>query len=241
MIKIGIHGALGKMGKEVATVISHQNNCDLAYSYSKTQGNLHTLCLLSDIIIDFSAPDAVIALIDEALKTQTKLVIGTTGFTQEHHTKMLEASKKIAIFYSPNMSIGIALLNMLANKADLILQDYEVDILDIHHANKKDAPSGTALMLGQNISKVRNVDFVKHDHINGSRPNGAIGFCSIRSGNALAENQVMLTGSGESIILSHKAQNRNIFASGALTAALRLSLMQPGLYGMKDILHLEPL
>lgn len=241
MIKIGIHGSAGKMGREIASLLPTYKDCALVYSYSRGNGSLEELCTSSDVVLDFSSPEAVSALLDAASKSNTKLLIGTTGLTQEVNAKIVKLSTKLPILQTPNTSFGIALLNLLAAHASLVLQDYEVDILDIHHASKKDAPSGTALMLGNTIAKTQGNEFVAHNHLAGLRPAGAIGFSAIRAGHAPGEHKITFTGSGEIITLVHKTDTRLVFAEGAIKAALWLARRRAGLYKMADVLSAKPL
>lgn len=240
MIKIGLHGATGKMGKEITALLPAYKNCLLTYSYSRNSGNLEELCASSDVVIDFSSPEAVCALLDAASKFNTKMLIGTTGLSPEITAKILELSPKIAILQTPNTSLGITLLNHLIQEVAQALPGYEVDIRDIHHAGKKDAPSGTALMLGKTISKARANEFVVHDHLAGARALGAIGFAAIRAGNATGEHEVIFTGSGETLVLTHKTDRRGVFAEGAIKAALWLAERKAGLYKMTDVLGIKP-
>ena len=243
IIKIGLHGASGRMGTAVTEAISRQSDkFDLVTKFSKHSNNsaLLDFCLPADIIIDFSAPDALGSLLKVSSQTDKKVVIGTTGLSSTHIKEIEKASKSIAILYSPNMSIGANLLIEMAGKISRILEDYDVEIIDIHHKHKKDSPSGTALAIGQNIAKHRDQKFEKvavFDRVNkGIRNDGDIGFSALRSGGIWGEHEVIFAGSTEVITIGSRALSREVFANGALFAARWLnSITKPGLYLMQDI------
>lgn len=236
MIKIGIYGANGRMGKEITKVLNQHSGCSLVYSYSREDSNLDDLCKLSDVVIDFSAPLGTLALIPYAIKHNNKLLIGTTGFNEEQYSKLVEASKRIPILHAVNTSFLVNILEYLVTKtASMLGNEYDAEILEIHHGAKKDAPSGTALNLGRLISKARDQKFIPHDHQNGSRPDNAIGFSVIRGGNLPGEHQVMFIGPNDKLTISHQSQNRICYAEGAVKAALWLASKPKGLYNMQDI------
>jgi 4-hydroxy-tetrahydrodipicolinate reductase len=220
-INIGIFGSSGRMGQELISQINKSQIHNLYYSYCyKSENNdLSKLCQ-SDVIIDFSTPKASLILLKEAIQHNTKIVCGTTGFTQIEFHNIIEASSIIPILYSANMSISINIIRSLIETLNAKLSnDFDVDIVDIHHKHKKDKPSGTALMLKQSISS-RNANIV-----------------SIRAGEIPGTHEVLFTGTNEIITIKHQAFSRNIFASGAIRAAgFLFQCKNPAIYSMDDVL-----
>ncbi len=246
IIKIGLHGASGRMGVAVSEAIAkHSDKFDLVTKFSKQPNDCTLLdfCLPADIIIDFSTPDALRNLIKISTEAGKKVVIGTTGLSSAHIKEIEKAAKSIAILYSPNMSIGANLVIEIAGKISKILGDYDVEIIDIHHRHKKDSPSGTALAIAQNIAKHREQKFEEvavFDRANkGIRKDGDIGFSALRSGGIWGEHEVIFAGSTEVVTLGSRALSREVFANGALFAARWLNtITKPGLYQMQDILKI---
>jgi 4-hydroxy-tetrahydrodipicolinate reductase len=198
----------------------------------------------SDAIVDFTAPSASQSHAALAASTATPLVIGTTGLSPADQGALEQAATQVAIVQAANMSLGVNLLVSLARRAAAALDDlYDVEISDIHHRHKVDAPSGTALALGQAVAEGRRVDHDAmavrdRDGITGERTTGQIGYGVFRAGNVVGEHSVIFAADDERIELTHKAGSRDIFARGALTAARWLQGRQPGLYGMEDVLGL---
>lgn len=240
MLKIGVYGASGKMGQHIISSIEKCDAAILSYQYSRNEdGDIEELCSNSHVVIDFSSPEGSLALLPAAIKHNVKLVIGSTGFTDKQKNILLDASTKIPILYSSNTSFLVSLLEDLLRKAAAVLGDeYDVEILESHHRDKKDAPSGTALRLGMAIADAKGLDFVPWDHQNGMRPENAIGFSSIRGGNMHGEHKIMFIGANESIEISHKSGSRAIYADGAVQCAIWLARKSaPGrLYSMRDVL-----
>src|ERR1700761_1340245 len=172
-------------------------------------------------------------------------VIGTTGFDSRAEERIKAAARHAIIVKSGNMSMGVNLLAALAERAAKALPDYDVEVLEMHHRNKVDAPSGTALLLGQAAAKGHGVQLDKHwvksrdGHNLGPRADGSIGFASLRGGSVVGEHSIIFAGTGERITLSHSAEDRSIFAHGALTAAKWGHGKKPGLYAMTDVLGLN--
>jgi 4-hydroxy-tetrahydrodipicolinate reductase len=220
-INIGIFGSSGRMGQEIISQIhkSQIHNLYYSYCYKSENNDLSKLCQ-SDVVIDFSTPEASLILLKEAIKHNTKIVCGTTGFTQIEFHNIIEASSIIPILYSANMSISINIIrNLIETLNAKLSNDFDVDIIDIHHKHKKDKPSGTALMLKQSISS-RNANIV-----------------SIRAGEIPGTHEVLFTGTNEIITIKHQAFSRNIFASGAIRAADFLFQCKiPRIYSMDDLL-----
>ena len=200
----------------------------------------------ADALIDFTAPGASIALAAKAAAAGVAHVIGTTGFGEDDAAVVEEAAKKIPVVKSANMSLGVNLLAALVEQAAARLSDdYDIEIVEAHHRLKVDAPSGTALLLGEAAAKGRGVPLDERsvrirDGHTGVRRAGDIGFAVIRGGGIVGDHEVMFAGLGEVLTLSHKAIDRGLFASGAVAAALWAAGGEPGLYSMRDVFGLKP-
>ncbi len=243
-IKIGLCGASGKMGQAISQRI---NSLDSPYiitsefSGSNKLSDLKEFCENSDIIIDFSSPDILEPLLDNSIEYNSKLVIGTTNLKQQHFAALNKAGNSVAVLYSANMSIGANLIAIIAAKtASMLDHNYDIEILDKHHRYKKDAPSGTAIMLGKAVAKARNISFeasvIFDRHANGLRTPDEIGISSIRGGGIYGEHEVFFIGNDEVISVKHQCLNRNALADGAIAAASWIIDKQPGLYSMADVL-----
>ena len=194
----------------------------------------------ADVIIDFSHHTALPSLAEYAVRTGTPLVVATTGHTDEERAAMLEAAEKVAVFSSGNMSIGINLLIELCRVGAKTLGDaFDVEIIEKHHNQKLDAPSGTALMLAQAISDEREqTEYVYDRHsVRKARDKSEVGIHSVRGGTIVGEHEVIFAGTNEVITLSHSAASREIFAVGALRAAKYLATKDAGLYDMSDLIN----
>ena len=194
----------------------------------------------ADVIVDFSHHSSLPALLDYSISTQTPLVIATTGHTDEELGLMLEASKKTAIFFSGNFSIGINLLINLAKQAARTLgMDFDVEIIEKHHNKKLDAPSGTALMIANSLCEERSDTeyvFDRHSDRKAREPK-EIGIHSVRGGTIVGEHEVIFAGTNETVTISHSAASREIFATGALRAAAYVSRKTVGMYNMSDLIE----
>ncbi len=199
----------------------------------------------ADAIIDFSAPAASVALAQKAAKLGLVHIIGTTGCSEPDDAAIHEAAQAGArIVKSGNFSMGMVLLANLVEKAAQALAEYDVEILEMHHNRKVDAPSGTALMLGEAAAKGRNIALKDYsvrvrDGHTGPREPGTIGFATLRGGNVIGDHMVILAGQSERIELNHRAQDRTIYANGAVRAALWAAGQPAGLYSMVDVLGLS--
>ncbi|MDC9701183.1 MAG: 4-hydroxy-tetrahydrodipicolinate reductase [Alphaproteobacteria bacterium] len=197
----------------------------------------------ADGIIDFSTPEASRRLALDAAEAGIVSVIGVTGFSTGEEDDIQAAAERIPIIKSANMSLAVALLaNLLFRAAEILDESFDIEILEMHHRNKVDAPSGTAWMLAQAAAQGRNVQLedcaVKaHTSDTGARSAGQIGFAVLRGGSVVGDHHVILAGDDEQIELTHKAQNRNIFAHGALKAALWGLHQEPGLYSIADVIR----
>ena len=196
-------------------------------------------------VLDFTAPAASVETAALAAQARIVHVVGTTGMDARDEEKLGAAARHAVIVKSGNMSLGVNLLSVLVEQAAKALDtDFDIEILEMHHRHKVDAPSGTALLFGSAAAKGRAVDLagrsvrVRDGHT-GPRPKGAIGFASLRGGSVVGDHEVIFAGEGERIALSHFAQDRSIFARGALKAAAWGRGKKPGLYGMRDVLGLS--
>ncbi len=198
-----------------------------------------------NVVIDFTSPTATLAILKEAVSQKKPMVIGTTGFTTEETKKITVASKKIPIVLSPNMSVGVNVVFKLLTDATAALGDaFDAEIVEMHHRQKKDAPSGTALRMGEAIAQVRgttltDVGRFERSGVIGARPTGEIGIQSLRGGDVVGEHTVIFAGPGERIEITHRAHSRQNFARGALLAARWVVHQPPGLYNMMDVLNLK--
>lgn len=199
----------------------------------------------ADGVLDFTAPAASVEFAGYAAQARIVHVIGTTGCTEEDDGKIAAAARHATVVKSGNMSLGVNLLAVLVEQAARALEpaDFDIEILEMHHRHKVDAPSGTALLLGEAAAAGRSVDLADQsvrvrDGHTGARQAGTIGFATLRGGSVVGEHSVILAGIGERITLSHQAEDRAIFARGAVKAALWAQGRKPGLYSMRDVLGL---
>jgi 4-hydroxy-tetrahydrodipicolinate reductase len=200
----------------------------------------------ADGVLDFSVPAASVEFAGYAAQARIAHVIGTTGCTTEDDAKIAAAARHATIVKSGNMSMGVNLLAVLVEKAARALDaaDFDIEILEMHHKHKVDAPSGTALLLGEAAAAGRSIDLIGHsvrvrDGHTGVRQTGSIGFATLRGGSVVGDHSVILAGTGERVTLSHHAEDRAIFARGAVKAALWAKGKKPGLYSMRDVLGLN--
>lgn len=241
MTAIGIIGAAGRMGQAIAVEIEAREHM-LVGGVDKGMGSIAELAPQTDVLIDFSAPAALKANLDACIAAGKPIVIGTTGLEAEHHALIDAAAQSIPVLQTGNTSLGVNLLAVLVEEAARRLgDDWDIEIVEMHHRHKVDAPSGTALLLGQAAAKGRGIELEAHkqsgrDGITGARPVGAIGFAALRGGSVAGDHSVILATEGESITLSHRAEDRSIFARGAVKAALWLVGQPVGRYDMKSVL-----
>ena len=202
------------------------------------------LLLSADGIVDFSAPAATVEMAALAAQARIVHVIGTTGLTKDDEEKVRAAARHAVIIKSGNMSLGITLLASLVREAAKALPDFDIEIVEMHHRMKVDAPSGTALLLGRAAAEGRDISLEENtvrvrEGNAGPRPDGAIGFVSLRGGTVVGDHDVVLAGRSERIVLSHIAEDRAIFARGAIAAARWGQGKKPGLYAMADVLGIS--
>ncbi|MES2905782.1 MAG: 4-hydroxy-tetrahydrodipicolinate reductase [Pseudomonadota bacterium] len=245
-MKIAIAGATGRMGQAVQNIIERQGgDTHLAGLLSRKTARSEIELILdnAEAIIDFSTPLVSTALAMSAAAHGIVHVIGTTGFSAKEEQSIARSAKKAVIIKSGNMSLGVNLIAALAKQAaEKLGAEFDIEILDIHHRNKLDAPSGTALLLGEAAAKGRGEKLTALTSRNGKRKSG-IGFASLRTGGVIGEHDVSFASNSEIVTLSHKALDRSLFAEGALKAAMwgkiKLKKKQFGLYSMQDVLGLS--
>ncbi|NCP62089.1 MAG: 4-hydroxy-tetrahydrodipicolinate reductase [Alphaproteobacteria bacterium] len=263
---IGVLGANGRMGQELMKVICEDNETLLSsalvrqghdlegkplglknplYGSALYQSDLSSAFQKADVMIDFTLPTATTGFLGKALEMQTPLVIGTTGLAREDHLLMEILARAVPVVYDTNMSLGITVLNALVEKtAALLGEDFDIEILEMHHRHKKDAPSGTALTLGDFAARGRGVPFdsVASFDCRGEkqteRKPGEIGFAVLRGGGVIGDHSALFTSQEEMLTLSHRALKRAVFAGGAVRAAKWVVTQEPGLYNMRNVLGL---
>jgi 4-hydroxy-tetrahydrodipicolinate reductase len=195
-----------------------------------------------DVLVDFTRPEASMDYLKACQATNLNLVIGTTGFSETQKAEIASASKHIGIVFAPNMSVGVTLLiNLVEQAAKVLNEGYDIEVVEMHHRHKVDAPSGTALRLGEAAAKglgqdLKDCAVYTREGITGEREAGKIGFATLRGGDVVGDHTVVLAGIGERVELTHKASSRATFALGALRAAKFLSGKNAGLYDMRDVL-----
>jgi len=240
MANIGIIGSAGRMGHALAAAIV--NGGDVVSGGIDKGENAVALAWASDALVDFSSPHALEFSLDAAIATQTPIVIGTTGLEERHHWLIDNAAEQIAVLQTGNTSLGVNMLAHLVREAASRLgDDWDIEIVETHHRRKVDAPSGTALLLGEAAAKGRGIALADHsirarDGITGARAPGSIGFASLRGGSVAGDHTVYLLADDERIALSHIAENRAIFAKGAVKAAHWLIGKPAGRYTMAQVL-----
>jgi 4-hydroxy-tetrahydrodipicolinate reductase len=227
-IRIALFAPEGRMGQAISQAIAE----DPAFELANDHG---------EVLVDFSAPDALRASLDRAISAGVPLLIGTTGLVDEHDALIAEAAEIIPILRAPNTSLGVALLADLVERAARVLgpDRWDIEIVEAHHNRKADAPSGTALHLGEAADRGRGGGSPEErgrDGVGLKRETGAIGYAAIRGGTVAGDHDVMFLGPDERLILSHRAENRAIFARGALAAARFLKGKPAGLYSMADVI-----
>ncbi len=243
MPSIGIIGAAGRMGQALVAAITdagaiHAGGIDHG-------GDVMALAKAADVLVDFSVPDALEQTLAAAVLAGTPIVIGTTGLAERHHYLIDDAARDIAVLQTGNTSLGVTMLAHLVRDAAARLgPDWDIEIVETHHRAKVDAPSGTALLLGQAAARGRHVDLADHaqrgrDGMTGARIPGDIGFASLRGGSVAGDHTVHFLGNRERIAISHLAEDRGVFATGAVGAALWLTGRKPDRYAMDDVLGLS--
>ncbi len=243
MTRIGIIGSKGRMGAAIALAIS---DAGAVHSGGADQGDdVAALAAISDVLVDFSSPSALEANLDACMAAGIAIVIGTTGIEERHHFLIDDAARDIAVLQTGNTSLGVNMLAALVRQAAARLgPDWDIEIAEMHHRHKVDAPSGTALLLGQAAAQGRGIDLAANsdrgrDGITGARREGTIGFASLRGGSVAGDHNVIFAADNERIEITHRAENRTVFATGAVKAALWLAGKDAGRYTMGDVLGIE--
>lgn len=265
-MQIGIVGCGGRMGRILMTTVLDHEDCTLSGGTERAGSSLlgqdigvmlgraplnlavtdHPAALFakSNVVIDFTSPAATRAHAQLAVQHNTALVVGTTGLSGEDEALLQQAAAIVPVVYAPNYSIGVTVLTVLVEQAASVLRnDYDAEIVEMHHRNKVDSPSGTALGLGRAVARGREVALDQHwcksrDGHTGVRPRGEIGFATLRGGDVVGDHSVIFAGEGERLELTHKASSRAVFAQGAVRAARWAVGQSAGLYGMRDVLGL---
>lgn len=265
-MKIGVVGCAGRMGQMLVREIVATEGCMLAGGTERVGGpalgkdigllagvdeqgvvaieDAAELFAAADAVIDFTSPDSTVRHAALAAQSNTVLVIGTTGLNPEQRAAVTLSASHTPIVYAPNMSVGVNMLLALVEQVARTLDDeFDIDIVEMHHRNKVDAPSGTALGLGYAAAEGRGVRLEDvwqktRDGHTGVRPRGEIGFATLRGGDVIGDHTVVFAGDGERIEITHKASGRQIYAKGAVRAARWAREKSPGLYSMRDVLGL---
>ena len=257
-MKIAIAGAAGRMGQMLIREIARTEGCSLAGALEHSGSNAlgtetggvkivadpATAITAANVLIDFTVPAATVAHAKACADKGVSMVIGTTGLDPEQTKAIHEAAKKVPIMWAANMALGVNILLALVEKtASMLDPGYDIEVLEMHHRHKIDAPSGTALALGRAAAAGRKVKLEdvwrkSRDGHTGARPAGEIGFATLRGGEEVGVHTVMFAAAGERLELNHRSFSRETYASGAVRAALWLAGKKPGLYGMKDVLGL---
>jgi 4-hydroxy-tetrahydrodipicolinate reductase len=242
MTSIGIIGHHGRMGQALVAAIA-EAGATLAGGVDQGD-DIAALIASSDVLVDFSSPAALEAKLDACIAANTPIVIGTTGLEERHHFLIDDAARDIAVLQTGNTSLGVNMLAaLIEDAASKLGPDWDIEIVEMHHRHKVDAPSGTALLLGHAAARGRGIDLASNsergrDGITGAREPGSIGFASLRGGSVAGDHTVIFASDNERIELTHRAENRSVFASGAVKAALWLVTQKAGRYQMSDVLGL---
>lgn len=226
-LRIGLIAPNGRMGVAIAAAVAQQSEFAIDQDHA-------------DVLVDFSVPAALAASLDRAIAAGVPILIGTTGLDDLAGKRIEEAARQVAVMQAANTSLGVALLSDLVERAARVLGPaWDIEIVEAHHRHKADAPSGTALALGDAAARARGMPLDADRGRNGTglkRREGSIGFAAVRGGSVAGDHDVMFLGSEERVILSHRAENRSIFAGGALAAARFLHGQPAGLYSMRDVI-----
>jgi 4-hydroxy-tetrahydrodipicolinate reductase len=262
--KIALVGVNGRMGRALVQAVQEDKNAVLSAAFVRQGSTLTGMDVgemtgygrlnvtlqdkldttLFDVLVDFTRPEATMAYMQECVTAKKPLVIGTTGFSATELAAMKAAAEQIPIVFAPNFSVGVNLLLGLVAKAAQVLTDYDIEVIEAHHRYKVDAPSGTALRLGQAAADALGWDLDScavygREGITGERPAQQIGFATVRGGDVVGDHTVLFAGLGERVELTHKASSRLTFAQGAVRAAQWLAHQPAGLYDMQDVLGLR--
>lgn len=259
-IRLAINGASGRMGRALLALVREDRRFELVHAAvaagsehdgTPVYGELSTSLRYAhdwasapkaDVVVDFSGPDGLYAVLAHCTEHGVALVTGTTGIDAALKARISDAGRRIAILRAANFSLGVAVLTRLLREAAAALPDWDLEIVEAHHGRKEDAPSGTALALGHAAAAARDTTLEKdgvyvREGRPGARHSGNIGFAVVRGGDVVGEHTALLLGHGERVELSHRATDRSIFARGALEAAAWLAGQKPGSYSIDDLLQ----
>lgn len=249
MTRILLSGCCGKMGRNVISCVNSRKDCEIVGGIDIVDDssigfpvfqNYSEVNVKADVIIDFSNPALLYDTLDYAVNNNTAIILATTGLSDEQIAKVEEASERVAVFFSYNMSLGVSLLCELSRTAAKILgSDFDVEIVEAHHNQKLDAPSGTAIMLGNAVKEMMPDAYFEYDRYSKreKRHTNEIGIHSVRGGNIVGEHEVIFAGNDEIVKLSHSARSKAIFAQGAVNAALFVNGKTKGIYNMSDLVN----
>jgi 4-hydroxy-tetrahydrodipicolinate reductase len=266
MLNIAVAGAGGRMGRMLIEAVLASGDCRLSGALDRpgspalgqdagafagretgvaVTANLHAGLAGAQVLIDFTRPEGTLAHLAVCRELGVRAVVGTTGFTLDEKAQVASHAQQVATVFAANMSVGVNVMLKLLQQAALALgEGYDIEVVEAHHKHKVDAPSGTALAMGEVLARARGTDLVKdgvftrHGHT-GERLPGSIGFATVRGGDIVGEHTVLFCGAGERIEIAHKSSSRANYADGSLRAARFLAGRAPGLYGMDDVLGLK--
>ena len=267
MLKVALAGASGRMGRMLVESVLDSSDCALTgalditgsaalgqdagaflgrHSGVAVSADLRSALTGADVLIDFTRPDGTLAHLAVCRELGVKAVIGTTGFTPHQRAEIAAHAEHIAIVLAPNMSVVVNVMLRLLDMATRALgEGYDIEVIEAHHKHKVDAPSGTALAMGEVLAQARGVDLATHGVLTrhghtGERPPGAIGFATVRGGDIVGDHTVLFAGTGERIEITHRSTSRANYAAGSLRAARFLAGQPRGLFGMDQVLGLAP-
>lgn len=263
VMRVAVAGAGGRMGRMLIEAVCHAHDCALSAALDapgsaalgldatawmgRTSGvmvssDVQAAVAASDVLIDFTRPEGTLAHLEACRVTGTRIVIGTTGFSAEHKARIAAHAQHLGVVMSPNMAVGVnVVLELLAKAAEALQQGYDVEIVEAHHRHKVDAPSGTALRMGEVVAQAMGRDLQDcavygREGLAAERDPRAIGFSAVRGGDVVGDHTVMFLGIGERIEITHKSSTRATYAQGSLRAARFLMDRGPGLYDMAQVL-----
>ena len=266
MLNIAIAGSSGRMGRALIEAISQASDMRLVAALERSGSaligkdagelvgapcgvlitdDLDAGLKAADALIDFTRPEGTLTHLELCRKHKTNIIIGTTGFTQEQKQQIQAASRDIGIVFAPNMSVGVNIVfKLLEQAAKVLAEDYDIEIIEAHHRHKVDAPSGTALRMGEVVAEASGRNLADcavyaREGVTGERKTSSIGFATVRGGDIVGDHTVLFAGIGERVEISHKASSRATFSMGALRAARYLASKGSGLYDMQDVLGLR--
>ncbi|MBK6469503.1 MAG: 4-hydroxy-tetrahydrodipicolinate reductase [Betaproteobacteria bacterium] len=266
MLNIAVAGAGGRMGRMLIEAVLASGDCRLSGALDRpgspalgqdagafagretgvaVTASLHAGLAGAEVLIDFTRPEGTLAHLAVCRELGVRAIVGTTGFTADEKAQIAAHAQQLATVFAANMSVGVNVMLKLLQQATLALgEGYDIEVVEAHHKHKVDAPSGTALAMGEVLARARGTDlvrdgvFTRHGHT-GERVPGSIGFATVRGGDIVGEHTVLFCGAGERIEIAHKSNSRANYADGSLRAARFLAGRAPGLYGMDDVLALK--